>query len=121
MEEYVLEPDDLLLREGEQAQYLFVVVEGRGIAQVEMYQGWLSLGMVGPADVAGWSSLVNSRVYPASVKALTRMRVARIDTTGLTMLMNLEPSIGYPVTKRLSWIFCRQYQAALESFKTSPV
>ncbi len=119
VEEYTIELDDLLLREGEPAQYLFVVVEGRAAAQLETYRGWLSLGLVEPGDVAGWSALVNSNVYPASVKALTPMRVARIDRTGLAMLMNLDPAIGYAVTKRLSSVFSRQYQAALEAFKTS--
>ena len=112
-----LGPDELLLAEGGAADYLFIVIEGRAVAQLEVYRGWLSLGLVGPGDASGWSSLVGSRVYPASVKALTPMRVARIDSKGLAMLMNLDPGVGYPVLKRLSVVFSRQYQAALESFK----
>ena len=69
VEEHLLEPDELLLREGEAARYLFVVVKGRALAQLEMYRGWLSLGLVGPAETAGWSSLIGGLVYPASVKA----------------------------------------------------
>ena len=84
-----------------------------------MERGWLSLGLVGPGNAAGWSSLVEGRNYPASVKALTEMQVARIDAKGLLLLMNLEPSIGYPVSRRLSILFCRQYQSALEAFKLS--
>ena len=80
VEEHLLEPDELLLREGETARYLFVVVEGRALAQLEMYRGWLSLGLVGPSETAGWSSLIGGQVYPASVKALTPMRVARINS-----------------------------------------
>ncbi len=119
VEEYTIQPDELLLQEGEAARYLFLIVEGRGVAQLEMYRGWLSLGLVSPADVAGWSSLVGSQVYPASVKALTEMHVARIDARGLNLLMNLDPAIGYLVVKRLSVVFCLQYQAALEAFKTN--
>jgi CRP-like cAMP-binding protein len=121
VEEHLLEPNELLLREGEDARYLFVIVEGSGIAQLKMYRGWLSLGLVGPREAAGWSSLVGEKVYPASIKALTPMRVARIESRGLALLMNLDPSFGYPVNKRLSSVFCRQYQAALEAYRSSGV
>jgi hypothetical protein len=53
------------------------------------------------------------------VLALTPMRIAAIETTGLTLLMNLDPGIGYPIHRRLSTIFHRQYQAALQAIKTS--
>ena len=119
VEEYSVEPDDLLIHEGEAARHLFVVLDGRAVAQLEMYRGWLSLGLIGPADAAGWTSMVGGRVYPASVKALTPMRVARMDAEGLALLMNLQPAIGYAISKRLSYVFCRQYQAALEAFKTN--
>ena len=71
------------------------------------------------ASLAGWPSLSDGQVYPASVKALTHMSVARIDTGGLPLLMNLEPSIGYPVHRRLSLIFYRQYESALSELKVS--
>lgn len=119
VEEIELQPDEQMIAEGDAAKYLYIVVEGRGVAQLDMYRGWLSLGLIGPNDVAGWSSLMNSQVYPAAVKALTPMRIARIEAKGLTLLMNLDSSIGYPVTRRLANVFCRQYHAALEAFKTS--
>ena len=119
VEECSLDADEMLLREGQPAQHLFVVIEGRGTAQIEMYRGWLSLGLVGPNDSAGWSSLVDGHVYPASVKTLTAMRVARIETKGLALLMNLTPAVGHSISMRLSALFCRQYQAALEAFRSS--
>ena len=119
VEESTFEPDEVLLHEGESAHYMFVVVEGHGIAQLKLNRGWISLGLVGPGHVAGWSSLLEEQVYPASVKALTPMRVARIETSGLRLLMNLEPGIGYPVHRRLSSIFHSQYQAALNAIRTS--
>jgi CRP/FNR family cyclic AMP-dependent transcriptional regulator len=118
VEEHSLQPDELLLREDEPARYLFVVVEGRAVAQLQMERGWLCLGLVGPGDAAGWSSLLDGRIYPASVRALLPMRVARIESSGLTLLMNLEPGIGYPIHKRLSAIFHRQYEEALKALKT---
>ena len=119
VEESSLLPDEKLLHEGEPARYLFVIVEGRGIAHLKLDRGWISLGLVGPGEVAGWSSLIDGQVYPATVKVMTPMRVARIETRGLMLLMNLEPEIGYPIHKRLSSIFYRQYQAALAALQTS--
>jgi hypothetical protein len=101
VEEDSIAASDTLIAEGESAKQLYVVVEGRGVAQVELERGWLSLGLVGPTDAAGWSSLIEGQVYPASVKALTPMRVARIEASGLILLMNLEPRIGYLIHKSL--------------------
>ena len=120
VEETSVEVNETLLVEGEIARYLYIVIEGQGAAQVEMERGWLSLGLVGPGEAAGWSSLMGgSVVYPASVKALTDMKVARIETSGLQLLMNVDPKIGYPVLKSLSAIFYRQYEAALIAAKTA--
>ena len=44
-------------------------------------------------------------MYPASVTALTLMRVAALEASGLTLLMNLDPGIGYPNHSRWSGIF----------------
>ena len=118
-EEVKLKPNQMLLVEAEQARYIFVILEGRAVAQLETSQGFLSLGLVGPADAAGWTSLVGDQVYPASVKALTPLRAARIDASRLARLMDIEPAMGYTVGKRLSRLFCLQYKAALEAFKTS--
>ncbi len=119
VEERSLQPDEKLLHEGETARYLFVIVEGRGIAHLKLDQGWISLGLVGPGEVAGWSSLIDGQLYPATIKVMTPMRVARIETRGLMLLMSLEPEIGYPIHKRLSSIFYRQYQAALAALQTT--
>ena len=119
VEERSLEPDEVLLVEGDPAKHLMIIVEGQGVAQLGLDQGMISLGLVGPAEVAGWSSLLDGQVYPASVTALTPMRVAVIESSGLTLLMNLDPGIGYPIHRRLSGIFFRQYQSALQAIKTS--
>ena len=119
VEERSLEPDETLLVEGEPARQLMIVVEGQGVAQLSLDQGLISLGLVGPADVAGWSSLLDGQVYPASVTALTSMRVAVIEASGMILLMNLDPAIGYPIHRRLSGIFFQQYQSALQAIKTA--
>ncbi len=119
VEECVLEADEVLLSEGEPANHLFVVINGHGVAQLNLGYGWLSLGLVGPGDAAGWSALMEGQTYQASIRALTQMRVARIEGAGLSLLMSIEPSIGHPVQKRLSTIFFRQYQEALKTIKTA--
>lgn len=120
VEETSIAVNDTLITEGETARYLYIIIEGQGAAQVEMERGWLSLGLVGPGEAAGWSSLMGgSVVYPASVKALTDMKVARLETSGLLLLMNVDPKIGYPILKSLSAIFYMQYEAALIAAKTA--
>ena len=118
VEEHSVSPGEAILTEGESAKHLFIFVEGRGVAQVELEHGWLSLGLVNPGDAAGWSSLIEGQIYPASVCALTDVHFARIEASGLRLLMNVEPGIGHPIHKSLSSIFYRQYEAALKAFKT---
>ena len=117
VEEHTVEPGELLLNEGDPAQYIIIIAEGRGVAQIKTDNGWLSLGLVGPKDAAGWSSLLEGKTYPASVKALTPMRIARIEEKNLKLLMNLQPAIGYTIHRRLSTIFHRQYEEALKALK----
>lgn len=119
VEESSVQPEEVLLAEGDPARYVFVMCKGNAIAQMKLDRGWISLGLVGPGEVAGWSALIGGQVYPASVKALTPARVARIETAGLTLLMNLEPSIGYPIHRQLSSIFYRQYEMALNTLRAS--
>jgi CRP-like cAMP-binding protein len=118
-DEVVLKPNETLLNEGETARHLFVILEGRGVAQLKMAHGFLSLGLVGPGEAAGWSSLVGDEVYPATVRALTILRSARIDARRLERLMDIDPALGYVIGRSLSRLFCRQYKAALEAFKAT--
>ena len=75
VEEHSLEPDELLLREGEEARYLFVIVEGRGIAKVEDASRlvrprpggpWGRCGVVVHCRSTGVSGLNNSAEVNAS-------------------------------------------------------
>ena len=79
----------------------------------------MSLSLVGPSEIAGWWSLLDGQVYPASATALTPMRVAAFEASGLTLLMNLDPEIGYLIPRRLSGILFLQYQTALQAIKTA--
>ena len=119
VEERSLEPDEVLLVEGDPANHLMVIVEGQGVAQFGLGQGLMSLGLVGLREVVGWWSLLDGQVYPASVTALTPMRVAAFEVSCLTLLMNLDPGIGYPIHRRLSGIFFLQYQTVLQAIKTA--
>ena len=119
VEELAFEPEEFLIKEMEAATHIYVVVEGHAAAQLKLDHGWLSLGIVSAGEAAGWTALMEGRIYPASVKALTPMKVARLESKGLNLLMNLDPKIGYPIHKRLSSIFYRQYENALRAIKTA--
>ena len=74
-----------------------VIVEGQGVAQLGLDQGLKSLGLVGPSEVTGWWSLLDGQLYPTSVTALTPILVAAFESSGLTLLINLDPGFGYPI------------------------
>ena len=116
-ENWSIPADCLLLRAGDPSRHLFVVEDGRGVAQLDLDSGRLSLGLVGPGDAVGWTALIDGQTYPGSVRALTPMAAIRLATRDLSLLMGLNCAIGYPVHRRLSALFCRQYRAALEAFR----
>ena len=117
VEEEPVAQGDVLLSEGDEANNLFVVVAGSGVAQLKLDGGCVSLGTVEPGHVAGWSSLVGGSAYPASVVALTAMNVARMEVGGLRVLMDLQPEIGYSVHRGLCSILHQQYSTALETLR----
>ena len=83
--------------EGDLANHLMVIDEGRGVAQLGLDQGLISLGLVGPSELARRWSLLDGQLYPTSVTVLTPMLVAAFESSGLTLLMNLDPGFGYPI------------------------
>ncbi len=99
-----LDKDEMLFRQGDQQEYLYIVVEGR--VAVELYspqRGYLRVFTGEPLDVVGWSSATPVvRQRTASARAVLDSRLVALDSQGLNKLCEEDYELGYIVMRRLA-------------------
>ncbi|TQV86138.1 cyclic nucleotide-binding domain-containing protein [Exilibacterium tricleocarpae] len=94
--------DTELLREGGQADYFYVLLEGRvalsvsipGRAHYETTVSTLSKG-----QLVGWSALLPDGVWQASAHTLKPCRLLRVTATAVRDLCEADHEIGYRIMK----------------------
>jgi CRP/FNR family cyclic AMP-dependent transcriptional regulator len=97
-EEELYKPGEIIFYEGDPANKLYLLLEGR----VEMLMATNAEGTqhamvmtAGPGEIFGWSSLVEPYQLTASAHCATRVRVVAITASGVRSLMTLSCSLGY--------------------------
>jgi CRP-like cAMP-binding protein/predicted acylesterase/phospholipase RssA len=91
--ERVLEAGDYLVRQGEEGDSLFVVMDGRLAAEHDGPEALL-LQELGAGDVVGEIALLAGGPRSASVRALERSRVLGLTRDGLAALLETNPEVG---------------------------
>ena len=99
--EVALQRGDTLFKAGEEATYLWAVVEGR--VKLEAEPGsTLQENEVTETQVFGWPSLLKSRIYRFSASCAARSaKVIRIDAGCLQGVFEKDPELGYMVMSGL--------------------
>ena len=96
----------VLFRRGDQARHLFVLVEGT--VRLEMGRDSIRDYLImNPGDTFGWSSLVESDVYPATAQCLVPTRLIKIESPRMSAVFERHPLSGVA--------FFRQLAGALEN------
>jgi PPM family protein phosphatase len=85
-----VESGQTAIREGEQGEHLFVIVEG----SCEVSREGKFIATLGPGAHFGEMALLNQRLRSATVSALERMKLLRLDRSSFHTLMSREPTIG---------------------------
>ncbi len=88
-DELVFEPGQIIVREGDLGEALFVVLEGQG----KVVRGKRKVGEVLPGDFFGELSAIDGKPRSASVVAVTNMRLLRLFRRTLNELMEEEPQL----------------------------
>jgi CRP/FNR family cyclic AMP-dependent transcriptional regulator len=93
-----------LFKEGEQEDYLYIVVNGR--VSIEIYapgRGRLSIYTAEPLDVVGWSSVTPVvRQRTASARAVMDSRLVAMDAVSLRRLCEGDCALGCIVMRRIA-------------------
>jgi CRP/FNR family transcriptional regulator, cyclic AMP receptor protein len=89
-DELIFEPGQIIVREGDPGEALFVVLEGQG----KVVRGKRKVGEVVPGDFFGELSAIDGQARTASVVAVTPMRLLRLFRRTLTSLLEDEPQVS---------------------------
>jgi len=104
---------DYLFREGEDADRMFVVREGR--VSIEVFvpqQGPVVIDTVGEGDIVGVSWLFAPHRWQFDARALDGVRAVALDGVCLRGKCDEDPSLGYEMMKRVSGVVQRRMQSA---------
>jgi CRP-like cAMP-binding protein len=94
--------DEFLLREGEEANHLFLIYSGKVALEVALPdQPRLTIETVGAGDVVGWSWSVAPRRYEHDARALKSTRAIGLDAKALRRACEEDPGNGYQFITRL--------------------
>jgi CRP-like cAMP-binding protein len=88
-DELVFEPGQIIVREGDPGEALFVVLQGQG----KVVRRKRKVGEVMPGDFFGELSAIDGEPRTASIVAVTPMRLLRLFRHTLTELLQDEPQV----------------------------
>ena len=116
-----LQPGETLFRQGEEADGLFVVVDGSVGVHGRLPGGReVELAVLGAGEVIGEMALVDGGTRAATVRALestTALFFARADF--LALASRLDPT-AFALKRRLASIVCERLRRLLEGLRDSP-
>lgn len=97
-----LAPGDLLIREGDPGDAMYVVVSGE--LDVTKLSGGaeVQLARVGPGTIQGEMSAIEGRPRSASVRAITPVEVVRVPREALLAVFSVEPEAAFAVLRVMS-------------------
>ena len=94
---------DFLFREGDHAEYFYVLLEGR--VRLSMGETRKVVYIVDrPGETFGWSSLVGRDVYSATAECVLASKSFRIDKEEFKKILERKPADGMTFFRRLAGI-----------------
>jgi small-conductance mechanosensitive channel/CRP-like cAMP-binding protein len=95
---------EVLTRQGAEAHWLYLIVEGRVAVRVAVADGGLDreVAQLGEGDFFGEMSLMTGEPRSATVVALTPVRCYRLDKAAFQEILRRRPSLADPVAEILA-------------------
>jgi CRP/FNR family cyclic AMP-dependent transcriptional regulator len=96
-------PGEVLFREGDVPQDVFLVVSGSVALDIATVGGASRRIMaVGPGEILGWSALLEQTQMTATATTMCHSKVAQINTGELLTICKHNPRFGYELLRRTS-------------------
>lgn len=103
--EMSLKTGQWLFMEGDDADALYLVMEGKIDLKINLDQKGLrrqDISTVAEGHMMGWSALVEPYVYTLSAIAVADCRLVALEASAVRDMMERDPQIGYAIMKRLA-------------------
>lgn len=106
------EPQEMIFREGEQAQHFYVLRRGRVSLYLESPgREHLIIQTLGETEIIGWSWLIPPHKWTFNAQALELTRAIALDTRCILGLCESKPDLGYRLVMRFARIMAERLQA----------
>ena len=103
-QEETLQDQDIIFEEGAPANKIYILHEGAVAIQIHLrkYQNIIINTIEEKGELFGWSALVESKQYTATVKCLKKTTVFSIRTAELEQLFEDDPLMGFVFMKKIA-------------------
>ncbi len=103
----VLNPGSWLFRQGEPAQFLYVIEDGALNLALVLHRNGdgehvEKMGSLKRGEVLGWSALIKPHVYTLDAQATQKSRLLQIQALPLRDLLEDNPQFGYFLIKNIA-------------------
>jgi CRP-like cAMP-binding protein len=103
---------DVVFREGEPADWAYLVVSGSVALQVSARNtGAMHIVDVGPGELLGWATLTCHPRFAATAIALQRTHMIQIDGRQLRTICESDPEFGYEFMRRTMLALAKRLRA----------
>jgi CRP-like cAMP-binding protein len=101
-----------LLKQGDQQERLYFLLDGKLCASCHSDNSIVELGMIMPGESVGEMNVIDPRKASADVKAARASRVWSISNEGLNTFMETSPLAGVKLMRALAAMLCRRIRRA---------
>jgi CRP-like cAMP-binding protein len=104
--------DDIVFREGDAAEYLYLVASGTVSLEVcAAGVGCKQILTVGAGELLGWSSLLGQSRYTARATTPQAARLVRLNVAQVMKLCDADPHFGYDLMRRTALALAKRLSA----------
>jgi CRP/FNR family transcriptional regulator, cyclic AMP receptor protein len=99
----VFKAGEFLFREGQEANYFFLIREGT--VNLEIYstqKGPITVQTLGEGEIVGWSWIISPYQWRFDARAVDATRLIALDGKCLRDKCNKDPKLGYDLLKRFA-------------------
>ena len=105
------EPNEVIHREGDESDRLFVVIRGHVAIELAGQHEVLRVETVGPGGEFGWSSMLQGAGRYFQSRALDGVQALAFEASDLRQMCEEDPRFGYALMSRLLAVVAERLQA----------
>ena len=102
-EEFSCRPGMVIFQQGEQAEFLYLIIDGKVDMSFKPYDGVpMTISHVGKDGLFGWSAVVGSDIYTSTAIAIEDLKAFRVHGSNLRKFCREHPKEGKAILERLA-------------------